>query len=156
MKINATHSLIFSAPMVLAMLDGRKMQTRRVMATNKYPRAKCGDRFWVRENLARVAKVTSYQADGTMNEKFPWRWKNAVLPAMYMPKCLSRITFQIGHVGWQRVTDISEYDAVAEGVANIEEYITLWDSLNAKRGYGWKTNPVTVIYTFRRIWFTEF
>jgi hypothetical protein len=33
---------------------------------------------------------------------------------------------------------------------NIEQFELLWDSLNAKRGYGWDTNPWVWVYTFER------
>ena len=56
--------------------------------------------------------------------------------------------------------DISEEDARAEGVIGnassewgceglIEDFSDLWDSLNAKRGYGWDENPWICAITFK-------
>lgn len=64
--------IIFSAPMVQALLDGRKTQTRR-LASSPLRTLSPGDRLWVRETC-RAAEtddgwdITQYRADGLRRE----------------------------------------------------------------------------------------
>ncbi len=83
-----------------------------------------------------------------------------------MPRWVSRITLEITGVRVERVQDISTRDAVREGVViegsgmldacdiasqARERFRDLWDSLNAKRGYGWDANPYVWVIEFKRI-----
>lgn len=127
--------ILFSAPMIRALLAGRKTQTRRAIAAKWWrcldaddeddralalaqsPYAP-GEHLWVKEAIRRVGDgLSEYVADGAITKADAWPWKRAQLPAMFCPKGLSRITLEITEARIERVQDISGYDAVAEGIS---------------------------------------
>lgn len=129
--------ILFSAPMVRALLDGRKTQTRRIItATGAFMGLdleleadrdslvqSCrfgvpGDRLWVREAWALYHDTDGasvvYRADtqdhgGDAPPGTSWR------SPIHMPRDASRLTLELIDVRVQRVQDISEEDAIAEG-----------------------------------------
>jgi hypothetical protein len=132
------------------------------------PYGKVGDRLWVRETvffetfhqqsdeeLERDGfnpniGVWVYRAD---NHDYPTITANWTSP-MFMPREASRITLQITDIRVERVQDITEEDAIAEGVESfntVASYSYLWDSLNAKRGYPWENNPWVWVISFKRV-----
>lgn len=161
------------------------IRTKRVHC----PYGAAGDRLWVRETFAqwhgqelfsgRPWPLTAYRAGRSwINGNCPgyaqgetfWeapddkpedvKWR----PPIFMPRSASRILLEVTDVRVQRVQDIGEEDAIAEGIpdpAAVEEspaaddarndFRDLWDSINAKRGFGWKANPWVWAITFRRI-----
>lgn len=135
--------IIFSAPMVRALLAGTKTQTRRTIKprgksrpsifdgtwTDDYVmdpgnaewRARdlayaVGDRLWVREALERAnGEAVGYPADGTWLPNTPWIWKRSKLPSIHMPRAFSRLTLIVTDVRVQRLQEITSADAIAEG-----------------------------------------
>lgn len=90
----------------------------------------------------------------------PGRFLPNVLRGLMMPM------FDITEVRVERVQDISEADALAEGVqepriidiggskypwTHRNEFEDLWNSINADRGYSWPNNPVVAVITFNRL-----
>jgi hypothetical protein len=98
-----------------------------------------------------------------MNPGFAGKWR----PSIFMPRWASRITLKITDVRVERLQDISEDSAMAEGAQKYGEtpdgellfdvgsyrygFKLLWDSINAKRGYGWDANPYVWVIEFRRV-----
>lgn len=180
-----TRPMLFSAPMIRALHDGRKTQTRRLLNNTKYG---VGNRLWVRETwrcngwATDVATIfyKAHEGDGytAMTEQYsvadrPYikpdgKWK----PSIHMPRWISRMTLIITNVRQQRLQDISEEDAIAEGVTRIRDgchvirgfdydnaglchthattpFAKLWDSLNAPHGFDWHSNPLVTALTFK-------
>jgi len=88
----------------------------------------------------------------------PCRWRSS----RFMPKTLARIWLEVTDVRIERLQDITIKDICSEGLAEsiydfkpvqkgIEIFANLWDSLNAKRGYSWESNPYVWVYEFKRI-----
>ena len=196
--------ILFSGPMVRAILDGCKTQTRRVMKPqpkkNRYPTEResghfvttsyystCDeglecpyggrrDRLWVRETFCPMgpSRPSGYWTDpkwkgrecfyAADNDRPLWagKWK----PSIFMPRALSRITLAVADVRVQRVRDITEEDALAEGtqavpIASIKrqaalsergDFAGIWDAINGKRpGCAWADNPWVWAITFSRV-----
>jgi hypothetical protein len=154
------------------------------------PYGQVGDRLWVRETWATVP-ATAYRASvgvpQTINPNAPSRaavyrasfdrcyggfvWK----PSIHMPRWASRITLEVTGVRVERVQDITEEDAQAEGCSewipcgvytglkgvkiggahrkgtHREYFEWLWNSINEKRGYGWNANPYVWAVEFKRV-----
>lgn len=144
------------------------------------PYGVAGDRLWVRETLKRVGKWMFYAADGTAvqvgNHDCKWEWQRAKLPSIHMPRWASRITLEVKKVRVERVQEISKQDAIAEGISVLPlqssddpsawyqsapgvhqdrsprgSFMQLWDSLNAKRGFGWEVNPWVWVIESERV-----
>lgn len=192
----------FTGPMVKALLDGRKTQTRRVLKNvplrgaehdarwNPHvlrPGGACpnewtfwdgpshgpslyhserirfepGDLLYVRECWRCFHQLdgtkprdmpqdsfVQYEASGPVfDEGVSGRFRADI----HMPRWASRLTLKVTDVRVERVQEISEADAKAEGVsrsASRRNFEALWDSINAARGFGWEANPWVVAISF--------
>lgn len=208
--------ILFSAPMVRAILEGRKTQTRRVLKLDwlrcldpedpedlakilsQCPYGVPGDRLWVRETwgsadqfyqshenetpsvVAYRADLAAIQWDAEPPRKIPkydieqWNW-NAMRwrPSIHMPRWASRLTLEVVSVRVERLHDISEEDAKAEGVEPFPDtspdeqvipgpgfngavmtnqrhrfaFYVLWDSINGEGS--WDANPFVWVVEFK-------
>lgn len=159
----ADKGIIFSAPMVRALLDGRKTQTRRLAkfvrsdgdgwhirsagggmfgadedAVGEYcpdfaPYAP-GDRLYMREQIQVTGEGVRYAMSGDDDPlAYDIDWGNVMhpgrelwlrkfnpdravgIPSIHMPRWASRLWLEVTDVRVQRLQDISEADAIAEG-----------------------------------------
>lgn len=138
----AEKPIIFSGPMVRAILAGRKSATRRILkkpaaldalavfGPSMLMRPGCadllpfavGDRLWVREAFSYSWVVRD---DPDRRHLMPvWYWADGnpeggswsrPKPSIHMPRWASRITLEVTDVRAQRLQDISGDDAQAEG-----------------------------------------
>lgn len=194
--------IIFSAPMVRAVLEGRKTQHRWVIAPQPTslpeqgtglwhhvrgakwesglpylcPYGKPGDRLWVRETWAMneppsgaIYRATDQkQVEAIHYKRANFKWT----PSIHMPRWASRLTLEITNVRVERVQQISEEDAITEGIETdgcghfknysdptddvmwlslIGSFAGLWDSINFKRGHGWDSNPWVWVIAFKQV-----
>lgn len=152
-----------------------------------------GDHLWVRETCGRKpasflgiettngVESAFYAADGAevVNEDgfnlCPW-WNGKTCASIHMPRWASRITLDLLEVRVERLQDISEEDAIAEGVEHEGEklfknytlnrdgfthprggqflsardsYLTLWESINGPKS--WDLNPWVWPLSFPRL-----
>lgn len=116
----------FSGPMACAILDGKKTQTRRL--SDRY---NVGDVLWVREDLMRVGEsCAAYSSNHALiSPALAWRWRGSKLPAMFMPRCAARIFLKVASKKQERLLDITEADAIAEGFSSRDEFLNFWDML---------------------------
>lgn len=210
--------ILFSGPMVRALLDGSKTQTRRALKVQpthfnpvgvprrvvpsggpsdviRCPYGETGDRLWVRETwqgpLLQEFEVDAdpdwhyashihqyqnpahceYAADGGPKPEYTdaddvmrqgWR------PSIHMPRWASRITLEITSARVERLQDISEADALAEGIVRQpdgghgladtthyhhtdprQSYFSLWEAINGPDS--WAANPWVWAIEFRRL-----
>jgi len=206
--------ILFSAPMIRAILDGRKTQTRRVLDAwcdeppafvedgvvtafdendrpYRWPRTNAvGDRLWVREAHYLTDdgdyERAVYAADAAdvrlhlsgveqlraCHPNIDWSKHARLRPSIHMPRWASRITQIVTHVRVQRLQDISEDDAIAEGVVRVRDachvirgfdydlsglchtsaitpFQKLWMHINGDDA--WEANPWVAAYTFTPI-----
>lgn len=148
----------------------------------RWPRTKAvGDRLYVREawhaarsldstaprNIPRDADI---EHAATARSYAEIGLKGKLRPAMFLPRWASRLTLIVADVRVQRLNEISDEDAIAEGIVQHgrfygledadwddavldprEAFGALWQSINGARGFGWYTNPWVAAYTFRPI-----
>ncbi len=139
-----------------------------------------GDRLWVKETFARIDGQTrpwietDYRATYTHGDRLgdtlgiKKRWT----PSIFMPRHASRITLEVTRVRVERLQDISEADAMAEGCDPIDTsmhgklerhlldlplmddahpyrngYALLWESINGPES--WAANPWVWVVEFK-------
>jgi len=137
-----------------------------------------GDTLWVRETWRTDKAYDSvspkqidsgaslfYEADhqiGRINDRSGTTEWGRIRQSIFMPRWASRITLEVIDVKGDRLQNISDEDAMAEGVKigsssmghtfNAREHFgALWDSINLKRGSGWDINQMVWVYKFKRI-----
>lgn len=192
--------ILMSAPMVLAIIAGRKTKTRRIVKPQPeldedsgrvfsghspakrspfdihnwkdpyvecFSRWKVGDILWVRESFVYRSKHDKYyfKADHAEPNTEPYAhsgWK----PSIHMPKEAARIWLEVTEVKVERLQEISNEDAIAEGVNHGDqspksiggaiatmvldarsEFFSLWTKINGEDSLD--SNPWVWCITFK-------
>nr|DAF82190.1 MAG TPA: hypothetical protein [Caudoviricetes sp.] len=185
----AIKPILFNTEMVRAILDGRKVCTRRVIKHNvgailnspyhmEHPEVEdawlikklCrppyepGDILYVRETWCglpvneaghfRGHPIYYYKADGDLR---PEGWRGAWHPSIHMPKEAARIWLKVTDVRVERLQDMTDDDAEAEGCFDYSStalgFFDVWDSTIKKSDrdrYGWTANPWVWVIQFER------
>lgn len=195
--------LMFKAPLVRALLEGRKTQTRRIAKPVRHPdlgnvyspgalvlehepqhviNRACpyghpGDRIYVRETFVQGYKedpetgaVRNYDEEGndipmttwyratdggiTWGDDDGWETNVPWKPAIHMPKALARIWLEITGVRLERIQDISEKDAIAEGIERTEDFFgcPCWRDYSEPEGPDASVCPDDPIGSFQTLW----
>lgn len=196
--------ILFSGPMVRAVLQGRKTQTRRIMKPQpnlqfrpasrveiyqrkpgnwevkdrlsmdgfssldafNCPYGRPGDLLWVRETWARdESGAYLYRSDAIQDDSgeiggswvwekhFPGPWR----PSIHMPRAASRILLEVVEVRVERLNEISEENAKAEGVEPIpwpESNHPLYPIYGSKGDWGNERYTLSPISSFKALWQT--
>ena len=213
--------ILFSTPMVQAIIEGRKSMTRRVMKPQPYledgstiwsyskdsfgslppnkmtespfgfkcPYGQVGDVLWVREKTCyvmiehahdllvgfrerrQIIYGTDFHEDWMKyaKEKYLYKWE----PSLFMPKAACRIFLKITDIRVERLQDITEQDAVGEGIEEAEfdnvnkcrvfkhygyqnavtdakdSFQSLWHSINGEES--WNANPWVWVVEFKKV-----
>ena len=135
--------ILFSAPMVRAILDGKKTMTRRIYKP-RFDSWKVGDRLWVKEtyliahddaiNTKTIYVATdpdlmgigfNYSVKCSSKTQLPL-WK----PSIFMPHRFSRILLEITDIKREALRDISEDDAKREGFHSIQDFLDYFEKIN--------------------------
>lgn len=189
------HPILFSTPMVQALLEGRKTMTRRICKLQpgegeyyeqlaeddwayislggmsgpyRCPYGKIGDTIWVRETWAWHDDLigSGWYIHKSINEKdYPGqKWK----PSIFMPKEACRMKLEITNIRVERLQDISEEDAKAEGAIPFKQnfddsddcwtdgkhktaYEYLWNEINGWDPNSWNENKFVWVIEFKNI-----
>lgn len=189
-----TWSVAFAKPVkgTLASHSGGKLSTdqaSRIVASQFCPYGQPGDRLWVREAFQPLLAEGSdhWKADWKTGEGYAISYPatdgikewidpddnigSGCKPSIHMPRWASRITLELTGVRVERLWEISEADAIAEGIERsydqwrdyrtdqavnypnaatpIDSYRTLWEQINGQGS--WDINPWVWVVEFRRL-----
>lgn len=169
------HPILFQDRLVEALLEGRKTQTRRVgPSARRWLKAEEGDTLWVREawqpfaDAGYIYRAGPWHGEPDLHKPYSG-WK----PSIHMPRRACRLELRLREKPYlQRLQDMTEADAKAEGVKACathgrwlgpprkgetepgcfssarDAFASLWDGINAPRGFGWTANPDVVVLRF--------
>lgn len=168
--------ILFSSPMVRAILDDRKTQTRRIIKNigivpgigevlngsddakewpDFCPYGKQGDRLWVRETF-NINDDGHYIYAADLNDAGVTKWAAKWKPSIHMPRSASRVLLEIVNVRVERLKDISEDDAIADGAHSINfgygdcyalGFNQIWEQINGSES--WDLNPFVWVVEFK-------
>lgn len=156
--------ICFKEPLFRKVVDGTKTQTRRIIDLGIWskddltaeflkmrfkPRYKVGEIIYLKEPYAfdeEPPHKVVYAFDESPLVRSLNLWKNK----LFMPEKYARHFIQITDVTAQRLHDITEADAIAEGLTGISQFQSIWISIHGFSS--WPDNPWVWKYTFENIY----
>lgn len=142
------YPISFSPKMIIAIDEGRKTQTRRA-ATSRLRKLVPGDLMYAGESYSGGVGDDA-RLPYKLRAEYPnhiGRWR----AGFTMPKAFSRFTLELLATRVEPLQDISEADAIAEGVANVAEYRDLWGEINGPRSWGVAGNVLVLTFRVHRM-----
>lgn len=155
-------------------LESRKSNTELEFINWNVPQK--GTIIWVRETWSYGSDSLPFIYKSGYPNNIPYHFENIPdiskikwKPSIHMPKEAARIFLKIIDVRVERLQDISEYDAICEGIELLEStnlykdyedrhnslnharisFASLWNSINSE--LTWKSNPWVWVIDFERI-----
>jgi hypothetical protein len=150
------HPILFSGQMVRAILNGRKTQTRQVIKPQPKFIEQSGRWYW--------EKALDVHGHPFVDASRKW-WEYYGTSPYGIPGdrlVCCRITLEVTAVRVERLQEIGEEDCRAEGLEDFygsnapysdgrTRFMDAWNTLNAKRGYSWESNPWVWVIEFGRM-----
>lgn len=142
--------ILFSGPMVRAILEGRKTVTRRPVKPQPVGR---GD-YW--DLYCHGPEWAWWLLDNRMSEPRTWVCPYGV-PGDLLRVHGTNVVLEVVGVTIERVRDITCLDAQREGFSDTDDgnpdpmFARVWDDIYAARGLGWDANPWVWRIAFRRL-----
>jgi len=137
--------------------EGIELYVTSLSAGNGDWHAKCPygnveGKIWVREafTYTQDKKTIIYRAD-VKEDSYKWT------SPLFMRRENSRLILFISHLRVEPIQDINQTDVFKEGIRNYDmkpeesaqqAFARLWDTLNAKRGFSWESNPYVWVIDF--------
>lgn len=119
--------ILFKTAMTRQIIAGNKTETRRII--NRF---KKGDILWVKE----VYQKKIHRKD------FDIRWQSPI----YMPKKAARIWLRVTSVTKEKLFDIDDASAKAEGFRSRSEFLTAFFEINKRKTF--EANPTVYVIKF--------
>ena len=145
--------------------------------TPKCPYGQPGDRLWVRETWSTCPIYDAQKPSemgpeylGTIRYRADGQRSGKLRPSIFMPRWASRITLEITSVRVEQLCDISNDDAISEGIWKypdegcykvytpttsfgtinpVKSYRSLWESINGPES--WTENPWVWVVEFEEV-----
>lgn len=139
--------ILFKPHLLDLVAAGQKTQTRRV--SHDWLKLERGDVLWCKERLDGLPTPNIYgrpvavYARDLVTLPFRWRWERSWLSPLHMPREAARVFLEVTeppHL--ERVGDITEDDASAEGFADREAFFTAWRAIHPD---AWPVDLVVVV-----------
>ena len=173
----AIKPILFNTEMVRAILDGRKSCTRRLVRPEPQGYFEVSEEpLYIYDTDGNQGKITSpYQPGDILYVRETWKkapngyfyyedWQRDDIadvtkwkPSIHMPKEAARIWLKVTDVRVERLQDMTDDDAEAEGCFDYTStalgFPDVWDSTIKKSdldSYGWTANPWVWVIEFER------